>query len=128
VIGIGRLARPSAVRGGISANALATVTFSLAFSREQANREADRIGVELAARAGTTRAPPSRSGRRWLRSAVVARSSSFSTHPAPASRHRGPGCLLGEGDAALRNGEGAAPVAGRIARLWGVPGRGHVSL
>jgi predicted Zn-dependent protease len=85
VVGIGAAALGLGQAGADIGNALATVTFGLPFSREH-EREADRIGVELAARAGYD---PRAAVTLWQKMASVSVGGGFellSTHPAPESR------------------------------------------
>ena len=85
VIGIGAALLGLGSAGADLGNVLGTVTFSLPFSREH-EREADRIGVELAARAGYD---PRAAITLWQKMAQVGGGGSvelLSTHPAPASR------------------------------------------
>ncbi|MGA8054587.1 MAG: M48 family metallopeptidase [Burkholderiales bacterium] len=78
LLGVGRL-------GADLGGALAQVTFNLPFSREH-EREADRIGVELAARAGYD---PRAAVTLWQKMEKAGGGSPtefLSTHPAPESR------------------------------------------
>ena len=99
LLGIGEL-------GQSIAGAVADVTLNLPNSRLH-ETESDRIGVELAARAGFD---PRAAVTLWEKMAKVPAAAQppkwLSTSPAAPGSHQRPARLLGEGDAALRGGQG----------------------